>query len=407
MGTDEAKRKAWFSVVRSDSWPCSLLVNLRPFVRAIGMPIRPPIPLRSALLLHRNALRNALGQAIAHSFSAAETGTVGPPGEVDKLVYFFLEGLPAIEGQFNRILSAEKIRATVSGIFCHQTPKVTPLPVFPYKNKVCELGDILFLVTYGRRLSDNLLGNALLVQAKEDARTLTGTLQEHLYAAATSFTYHSPAHLSLQNRDLNGCQNAFWYWGLESHAWWSTEGIRARHQLHPIAFQDVLVNLICGATGRRFEALEPLSPEIGWSKIVDDVLRQTTTAAFHRQNAYISRNKEILRGEDVVRAVNAALGPKSPFLIRSSFGRIFRIFDQELAARGLALENESKEFDEGRFKDLHTARFKRPNDNERGPPRLGDERPRDDEGGGGSFVFIDFSEDSKESAIRRGRRLLF
>jgi hypothetical protein len=64
------------------------------------MPIRPPASILSPLLLERDRSVGAIGSTIRQTFAAADVGCVGKAGEVDKLVYFFLEGLPLIEDQF-------------------------------------------------------------------------------------------------------------------------------------------------------------------------------------------------------------------------------------------------------------------------------------------------------------------
>ena len=160
-----------------------------------------------------------------------------------------------------------------------------------------------------------------------------------------------------------------------------------------IPFEFALADLVCGVNGRRARVLEPTSTDAGWSKIVDDLIRHTAQAAFRRQNAYVSRNQEPIRGEDAVRAINATLAATPPFLIRSSFGRILSIFDKELASLGQKLEDTGKVFDEDKFKAEHPRQYP-PDDFKQGfpPPPLGNDRPNGDDGDGGcSFVIMDFS----------------
>jgi hypothetical protein len=173
---------------------------------------------------------------------------------------------------------------------------------------------------------------------------------------------------------------------------WVTAGVRPRPRHNaprPVPFEIVLGDLICGVRGKRVRKLQADSPDIDWSKIVDDLIRQTSLATFRRQNAYVSRGQEPLRGEDAVRAVNATLGANSPYLIRSSFGKILSIFDEELATLGQKIESAGKEFDEARFKRANGKRF---DGTGNPPPLLGNERiGNDDDDGGCSFVIMDFS----------------
>ncbi len=259
------------------------------------------------------------------------------------------------------------------------------------------MGDILFLVTYGRLLYGSYLGNAFLVQAKEDVRSIAGNLQEHLYESATDFTYTTPKNLVGEQRNLAGCDNALWYWSFDgpwrSRVEWRTAGVRPRppgNFARVSPFEIVLTDLICGVRGKRVRMLPENSTATDWSRIVDDLIRHTARAAFRRQNAYVSRNQDPIRGEDAVRAINSTWGQNSPYLIRSSFGRIFKIFDGELAHLGEKIELAGKNFNEEAFKRGQEKRF----GSDTPPPILGNERPgnADDGDGGGSFVIMDFSE---------------
>lgn len=363
------------------------------------MTIRPPQRILTEILLRRDRLTKAIRTGIDHSFTAAETGCAGRPGEVDRLVYFFLEGLPAIEGQFNQILLGSGVKATLSGIFCHQTPRCTPIPPSPSSPPGCELGDILFLVTYGGRLYSHYLGNAMLVQAKENAVSVGGTTQAFLYERAREFSYTAPGQLAGNVRSLRDSSYALWYWGFLRHHWrpgweWSSEGIVAR----PIAahramrpFEVALMDLICGVSGRRVKALDPGDPEEGWSRIVDDLIRVTARSAFRRQNAYVSRDKEPLRGEEVSRVLHDMAGSQEcPNLVRCSLGRIFEFFDKELAEIGQKLTSNSESFDREVFLRDFPER-KMDSDSNEVPPILGNKRPEGPEdGSGSSFVIMDF-----------------
>jgi len=367
------------------------------------MPIRPPAEILGPLLMERDRVIYSIAQTINLTFSAADVGCVDGAGEVDYLIYFFLEGLPALESQFRRIFQPYRIRPTISGIFCHQTPRVEPQPDSGLTPKQCELGDLLFLVTYGRRVYNNYLGNAFLVQAKRDSRQIHGTQQEYLYQVAEGFTYRSPSPLANQYRDFRECPYALWYWDFRDRGWtnalvdhWYTDGICARRRTYARAgwpFSLVLADLICGVAGRRVRATtDPHQQD--WSKIVDDMIRHTARSTFHRQNAYVSRNRDPLRGEDAIRAVRNTGATNTPFLIRSSLGRIFSIFDSELHEIGMKLEHGSEHFEEETFKTEHAERFRATEPGSVSePPRLGNARPYIPEGGDGgcSFVIMDFS----------------
>jgi hypothetical protein len=365
------------------------------------MPIRPPANILAALLVERQRMTHALAQTIHNTFAAAEVGCVGDAGEVDRLVYFFAEGLPVIEAQFNRILTPHGITATLSGIFCHQTPQVMPEPRDP-SDKGCELGDIMFLATYGRRLYGNIVGNALLVQAKENAYEVDGTVQEHLYARANAFEYTRPGALARQQRFLGECALSLWFWGFNADAMgvvrrdWKTEGHNARgpHYQHA-PFENVLTDLICGTVGRRFWRLGNGAPDRGWSKIVDDVVRVTARTTLRRQNAYIVRNADTLRGEDAVRVIRGLVDGLPPYLIRCSLARVLGLFDDEIAKLAAQIEAAQQRYTD---EFVHEVTEKHPDMEPKKPgtpdlpPPIGNERGlSDDNGGGGSFVIMDFS----------------
>jgi len=366
------------------------------------MPIRPPANVLAPLLFERHQLINALAGAINQTFRAADVGCANPPGEVDRLVYFFAEGLPLIEEQFNLILEPHHIRVNLSGIFCHQTPRVVPQNQPGGATKACELGDILFVTTYGRRLFGHIAGNGMLVQAKQQIQSVRGSLQEFLYERADGFEYQSPGILAGQQRNLGECRNSLWYWGFDQ--WrthfqmreWQTHGVCSRNSQTPHfwPFEVALMDLICGVTGRRWYALPENSPQTGWSKMVNDLIRVTANSALRRQNAFIVRNRETLRGEDAISAINQALGQPAPYLVRASLKRFFQIFDPEMEELGAKFEKESSLFIEEEFKERAGKRFAGRTDGpNKPPPNLGDERPimRDDEGGC-SFVVVDISQ---------------
>ena len=376
------------------------------------MSIRAPQNIWRAIRLERDRMTFVIADGISRSFLEADIGCAQQPGEVDRLVYFFLRGLPFIENGFNQILISHGVRSTLSGIFCHQTPRVKPHG--ESRDEGCELGDIIFIVTYGRRLFRSIIGNALLVQAKEKSNMISDSVQKYLYQTASGYRYLNPRPLRGQERMFQDCQYALWYWIFNNrhpamlhrryptkHISSSTVGLNARRPgnfRRPIPFEIVLMELIMGVNGKRVYFLERDSDAVNWSKIVDDLIRVTARSAFHRQNAYISRSRTPLRGDNAIRTINAELGVPAPFLIRSSFKRIFSIFDKELAQLGTKLEGIGSNFDENVFQKDNPKRFEKKSQGSGKPPILGSERPfgADNDDGGCSFIIMDFSETNNE-----------
>ncbi len=146
------------------------------------------------------------------------------------MVYFFGLGLPRLQRCLNFVLKRYRVEVTISGIFCHQSPKVYP----DYGPRSCELADLTFLATYGRLLPSRGLGNALMVQAKNDYSP-GSTLQEQLYQSARKFRYeYSPGG----ERVWTSVQDALWYWTFNAArrgpgAPWLTNTILARPLTSP------------------------------------------------------------------------------------------------------------------------------------------------------------------------------
>jgi len=90
------------------------------------MSYHPRQRISTSLQSHRFAIEEAITNAVDLSFQAAEAGTRSAAQEPDFIAYFFKDGLQRLEVALNSIVRQSNIRVTLSGIFCHQTPKVYP-----------------------------------------------------------------------------------------------------------------------------------------------------------------------------------------------------------------------------------------------------------------------------------------
>jgi hypothetical protein len=152
------------------------------------MPYSPPDRIADALGKRKYDLLEAIGHTVTESFQRAIQANGRKPDEVRMFSSFFYLGLPALQRRLNDILHEDKIRATICGVFCHQTPVVHYSP--PVGKGSCELADITFIVTYGGKLKNNGLGNAVMMQAKlSEADIRKQKVQTGLYQQGIRFRY--------------------------------------------------------------------------------------------------------------------------------------------------------------------------------------------------------------------------
>lgn len=367
---------------------------------------------------HRALIEAAITNAVDISFQAAEVGSKSRAEEPDYLAYFYLEGLHRLEVSLNAILLSSKVKVTLSGIFCHQTPKVYPTVGGHNLSQSCELGDLLLVSLYtppeGQGIERRALGNAVLLQSKMDAeRPGDEDPQWQLYATSEGYRYKSPATLANQNRSLSEAHAALWYWSFERNygpwahqdtgaARWFTRAIHARSPWHitprwrspfqdnrcfELPFSGLVWSLFNGAAGETFyrKASPVTTSGSGWSAIVHDLISDTAKRTLTRNNAYIVRSRpNQLRGSDALLKINANINPSPGFLVRASLRDALSLMDESLGKIGAQLEEKTQK--SGGFPPLRTKI------DGGGPPLLG--RLKDDDGkeGGMSFIIANFQE---------------
>ena len=362
------------------------------------------------LQAHRFAIEEAITNAVDLSFQAAEAGTRSAAQEPDFIAYFFLDGLHRLEVSLNAILLSSRIRVTLSGIFCHQTPKVYPSVGGVQTPTSCELGDLLLVSLYtpppGSTIERRALGNALLLQAKMEAeRPSDVDPQWQLYSSAETFRYRSPAPLAQQVRSLADAHPALWYWCLERNPWrwqatgsprWLTSAVHPRSPwhngpIHPtrrfaLPFSGLVWSLFNGVAGQTFyRASSPATQTSGWSAVVNDLIADTANRTLTRNNAYIVRSQpNLLRGSAALRAINANLQPQPGFLVRASLGQALALVDDSLGKTGETLEQYTQ-------KSVTAPRIRTRGVDEP-PPPLGRVKDDDNRDGGMSFIIANWQE---------------
>lgn len=373
------------------------------------MSYHPRQRISTSLQSHRFAIEEAITNAVDLSFQAAEAGTRSAAQEPDFIAYFFLDGLHRLETALNAILQSSRVRVTLSGIFCHQTPKVYPSVGGVETPTSCELGDLLLVSLYtpppGSTIERRALGNAVLLQAKmEDERPSDFDPQWQLYSAAEAFRYRSPAPLARQVRSLADAHPALWYWCLERNHWrwhapgaprWLTSAVHSRSPWHDVPihpmrrfalpFSGLVWSLFNGVAGQTFyRASAPATQSGRWSAVVNDLIADTANRALNRNNAYIVRSQpNLLRGSAALRAINANLQFEPGFLVRASLGDSLALMDDNLGATGETLEQYTQK-----------SRMAQPSGSrevDEPPPPLG--RVKDDNSDGGmSFIIANWQE---------------
>jgi hypothetical protein len=181
-----------------------------------------PANVRNAILANSLTLSHAIDLAVTHSFRAADNQCNQRPGEVDKVLSFFIEGLEFLENEANRILLPRGVAVSISAIFTHQTPKVE-LTTTQYVGRNCELADLCLLATYGQQLPFNCIGNGVFFQAKNNFQRGSDPVQCALYEEETRVIYHRPGDLSGLNPNHRTLppkrEPALAYWILGVQPW--------------------------------------------------------------------------------------------------------------------------------------------------------------------------------------------
>jgi hypothetical protein len=387
------------------------------------MPYRPPDRIIDVFSRREADLLRTIGQTLSETFQHALQTNGGKPDEVRMFSSFFYIGLPNLQRRMNHVLGNEKIRTSICGIFCHKTPIVKYEP--PVGKGSCELADITFIVTYGRKLSHSGLGNAMMMQAKLTRRhILKEKVQTGLYQRGLRFHYSNVGEYGQDERLLppkNSTALCFWNFNAKREGYEAGYRFHNRtHCIHPLeltahpgrtgTFEGWLFDLMVGLKGRGFK-----NPELGekrWCKIIFDLLTVTCGKAAGQKNIY-ANEAQTLRGKVALDAIRQLLG-NDCFLVKNSFQEIFSFFgDERLEKLGHIIETSSNRFTRD---ELETVGMKFDGSGEAEPPQLITADNEDDDGGGagGPFVLIDIADTSEkrdsgaESLYRpTGRKITF
>jgi hypothetical protein len=381
------------------------------------MPYSPPDRISDVLAKKEYDLVEAIGQSVTESFQRAIQANGRKPDEVRMFSSFFFLGLPVLERRINYILRNDTITTTVCGIFCHQTPVVRYIP--SVDKGTCELSDITFIVTYGARLRDGGLGNAVMMQAKlTESEIRKQKVQTGLYQQGLRFHYTAIKTYGTEERLLPPKDStALCFWDFCANRLSYSPSYRFHNRtrcIHPLdldkmnryyeSFDKWLFELLAGLKGRGFG--KPSPGENAWSQILFDLLKVTCGKAAGQKNIYAQQAGR-LRGKVAQDAIAKLLG-KDCFLIKNSFDQIFAEFeDHQLQEDALKIEKNPDRYE---LEELKEIGMKFDGSGEAEPPRVVLEMQDNPDSEGGTFVLIEIRDDNEHETVRhlpgRRRRIL-
>jgi hypothetical protein len=229
------------------------------------------------------------------------------PEEPDIVASLVLNGTKIIESEWRKAFSQFRIQIAVTGIFCHQTPRVNFKGM---RRKYCELGDLLWCHVH-HDLEGNTMRNAILYQAKMSSnqpyRISRNDLDQlKLYTSWPSFTYVSSGALNGQSRHVkpSAPRRGAQYLLIDDRPPEKPEsgilGIPGTYPVgscipnNPIMDHSDLglefVHSLEFLSGDPFDDRKTANKENGWSRVVWDILESSAKKAFRRvRSGYSNR----------------------------------------------------------------------------------------------------------------------
>lgn len=196
----------------------------------------------------------------------------------------------------------------VGGVFVHQTPKVHFSGMVDGQKSI-EIGDLLLVNTY--KHGGNITRKAMLYQAKVTDKYPAkpdNKNQHMLYSKWPKFTYVSSRPiLNGQIRNVTGpdlhsaakylllSKNRLFHlllWLYHSKLGMKSGYAASAHATSPLSNHECFIkesyHFTLGDAGKEFEILDPSDPDIGWSKVINDLLQVTAlkvTSAMRKASA--------------------------------------------------------------------------------------------------------------------------
>lgn len=221
------------------------------------------------------------------------------PEEPDIVASLVLNGTKILENEWRKVFESFKIRIAITGIYCHQTPKVS---FGGMVGKSCELGDLLWCHVHSDK-DGNVVRNAILYQAKKSSeqpyRIRKKELDQlFLYSTWPEFTYVTSGTLNGQKRHVkpSAPRRGAQYLLIDDRPPERPEsGILGIPGTYPIGscissnpiidHSDLgleLVHSLEFLSGDPFDDKKTATIENGWSRVVWDILECSGKKAFRR-----------------------------------------------------------------------------------------------------------------------------
>ncbi|MCK5347458.1 MAG: hypothetical protein KAR20_28805, partial [Candidatus Heimdallarchaeota archaeon] len=221
------------------------------------------------------------------------------PEEPDFVASLVLNGTQIIENEWRNVFNSVGIQIAVTGIYCHQTPKVNFIGM---KRTSCELGDLLWCHVHSD-IEGNVIRNAILYQAKKSAiqpynLPKNDDDQLKLYSTWPQFTYVNSGSLNGQARHVkpSAPRRGAQYLLIDDRPLEIQEsGILGSPGTYPIGscipnnpiidHCDLGLELVHSLellSGDPFDDRETATEENGWSKVVWDILDSSVQKTFQR-----------------------------------------------------------------------------------------------------------------------------
>lgn len=221
------------------------------------------------------------------------------PEEPDFVASLVLNGTKIIDHEWRNVFNSLGFQIAVTGIFCHQTPKVS---FGSMKGKSCELGDLLWCHVHTDN-DGNVIRNAILYQAKKSADQpyklhRNDADQLRLYSQWPAFTYVSSGSLNGQSRHVkpSAPRRGAQYLLIDDRPPERPEsGILGIPGTYPIGsciannpimdHSDLGLEFVHSLellSGDPFDDRKTAIQEKGWSNVVWDILESSAKKAFRR-----------------------------------------------------------------------------------------------------------------------------
>jgi len=253
------------------------------------------------------------------------------PEEPDYVAALVLEGTKILEKGWSKILHKYSIPLSITGIYCHQSPKIH----YAGMRGTCrEIGDLLWCHFHQQQNGENL-NNAILFQAKKisrfphslDPSNSSEMDQFHLYHKWPEFKYAHPKKLKNESRHVtpSSPRKGAQYLTIDENSL-KSQGRPKEYpfkvclSIDPLFYHNDLGNELTNSldflTGDLFDYP---SPKDGWSKVICDLLRTAEESTMNRLRSGYKNHRRITGFTPSQFHGSISMSQNNPSRILSSF----------------------------------------------------------------------------------------